>query len=65
MMMSKTDVRHQLNQPVGEVTENLSPGVRVYQTGELFGAAKEIGIAHDGTLYRLRVTRAGKLILTK
>ena len=56
---------HQLPFPVGEMTDSLSSGVRVYQTGELFGPAKEIGIAHDGTLYRLRVTRAGKLILTK
>lgn len=32
---------------------------------ELFGAAREIAIDHAGTLYRLRITRQGKLILNK
>lgn len=31
----------------------------------LFGAAREIGIEHDGALYRLKITRQGKLILNK
>jgi hemin uptake protein HemP len=31
----------------------------------LFGPAREVLIRHDGALYRLRLTRAGKLILTK
>ena len=31
----------------------------------LFGAARELLIQHNGALYRLRMTRAGKLILTK
>jgi len=31
----------------------------------LFGAARELLIQHNGALYRLRLTRAGKLILTK
>lgn len=34
-------------------------------TAELFGGAREIAIDHDGTLYRLRITRQGKLILNK
>jgi hemin uptake protein HemP len=32
---------------------------------ELFGDAREIRIDHDGTLYVLRITRRGKLILQK
>ena len=32
---------------------------------ELFGAAREIVIEHDDEEYRLRLTRQGKLILTK
>ena len=31
---------------------------------ELFGAAREIVIAHDGRNYQLRITQNGKLILT-
>lgn len=32
---------------------------------QLFGRAQEVGIRHDGHLYRLRRTKLGKLILTK
>ena len=31
----------------------------------LFGTARELLIRHNGAVYRLRMTRAGKLILTK
>jgi len=31
----------------------------------LFGASSEVVIEHDGQEYRLRITRHGKLILTK
>ncbi|NUZ04463.1 hemin uptake protein HemP [Piscinibacter koreensis] len=31
----------------------------------LFGGAKEVQILHRGTLYRLKQTALGKLILTK
>ncbi|MEW5756274.1 MAG: hemin uptake protein HemP [Pseudomonadota bacterium] len=36
-----------------------------YESNLLFGAGKEIVIRHAGELYRLRVTRQNKLILTK
>jgi len=45
--------------------DSLVPQIRLFQASALFGSSKEIGIVHDGALYRLRVTRAGKLILTK
>ncbi|WP_370869964.1 hemin uptake protein HemP [Methylobacter sp.] len=35
------------------------------QSTELFGTAREIVIEHVGEEYRLRLTRQGKLILTK
>lgn len=38
---------------------------RVFTTEELFGAAAEIEIVHEDAAYRLRITRQGKLILTK
>jgi hemin uptake protein HemP len=36
-----------------------------FTTKELFGGATEIGIAHQGLTYRLRITRQGKLVLNK
>ncbi|MCD2178419.1 hemin uptake protein HemP [Rhizobium sp. C1] len=37
----------------------------VYSTETLFNGAREIEIAHNGEIYRLRITRQGKLILNK
>lgn len=36
-----------------------------WNSEQLFGSALEVGIRHEGTLYRLRRTKLGKLILTK
>jgi len=41
------------------------PGVPVVDTAALFGQAQEIRIVHGGSEYRLRITKQGKLILTK
>ncbi len=41
------------------------PGVRVLTTAELFDGRREIVITHGDSMYRLRITRANKLILTK
>jgi hemin uptake protein HemP len=35
------------------------------ETTALFAGRSELTIRHAGQLYRLRITRAGKLILTK
>lgn len=40
-------------------------GLSVVDSRQLFGRATEIGIMHDGALYRLKITRQGKLILNK
>lgn len=37
----------------------------VYSTDALFKGAREIEIVHKGEIYRLRITRQGKLILNK
>lgn len=34
-------------------------------TGTVFGAGREVILVHRGQEYRLRITKAGKLILTK
>ena len=50
-----------------------SPGIvsagsatpRCFKSSDLFGATREIIIEHDSGYYRLRLTQANKLILTK
>lgn len=39
--------------------------VRTVTSEALFGGQREIGIDHRGALYRLKITRQGKLILNK
>ncbi|WP_365881955.1 hemin uptake protein HemP [Bosea sp. (in: a-proteobacteria)] len=39
--------------------------VRTVASAAVFKGETEIGIEHHGELYRLRITRQGKLILTK
>lgn len=38
---------------------------RVVTSESLFRGSFEIGIEHEGSMYRLRITRQGKLILNK
>lgn len=40
-------------------------GYRLIDSRDVFGKENEVVILHQGTAYRLRVTRAGKLILNK
>jgi hemin uptake protein HemP len=40
-------------------------GAPCYSTHELFGAARLVTIVHAGQIYRMQITRMGKLILTK
>ncbi|HEY4200691.1 MAG TPA: hemin uptake protein HemP [Devosiaceae bacterium] len=40
-------------------------GPRRFNTAELFGEATEVEIEHEDALYRLKITRQGKLILNK
>ncbi len=40
------------------------PAARI-RPADLFGARREVHIEHRGEIYRLRVTRQDKLILTK
>lgn len=45
--------------------EQLEPSARVIPSGDLLGTRNEVLIEHAGSLYRLRLTRNGKLILHK
>ena len=39
--------------------------IRVFGSDILFDGTNEVGIEHAGSLYRLKITRQGKLILNK
>ena len=41
------------------------PATRTISSDHLFAGDHEIGIEHRGSLYRLKITRQGKLILNK
>ncbi|OJF96932.1 hemin uptake protein HemP [Pararhizobium antarcticum] len=38
---------------------------RIVESRDLFRGDNEILIAHDGSIYRMKITRQGKLILNK
>ena len=42
-----------------------SENEKVIASRTLFGERKEVAIEHDGALYRLKITKQGKLILNK
>jgi hemin uptake protein HemP len=48
-----------------EKTQTRPAERKVLRSEELFGAAREIMIRHNGQEYRLQVTKNGKLILIK
>ncbi len=47
---------------MGSVTAKL---MRTIVSAAVFKGEREVGIDHHGEIYRLRITRQGKLILTK
>lgn len=55
----------QADTPVPVTHAEFKTSTRVYESGHLFHAGKEVLIRHAGETYRLRVTRQNKLILTK
>lgn len=55
--------------PTDEIREYSVPALerpkRVVSSEALFRGTHEIGIEHAGAMYRLKITRQGKLILNK
>jgi hemin uptake protein HemP len=49
----------------GQTSDSGDRAPAVINSADLFGAATEIAIAHADAVYRLRITRQGKLILNK
>ena len=56
--MSETDSQ-QLN------ASNFGSPVRTWDSAQLFGGSRMVHINHEGHVYRLLITRQGKLILNK
>ena len=60
--------RTRFRRPETDAPRRLDAGqlsVRTLSSNTLFAGAHEIGIEHHGALYRLKITRQGKLILNK
>lgn len=65
---SKEDFRYRARRSYVEVPERrqtLPLTIRTISSSALFAGDQEIGIDHGGALYRLKITRQGKLILNK
>ena len=58
-------LRVYVNIPTGRPDPAKPLGARQVNSQQLLGATKELLIEHNGEWYRLRETRARKLILTK
>jgi hemin uptake protein HemP len=59
---------HRARKPVvesGQRQETSLLSIRTVSSAALFEGEHEIGIDHHGSLYRLKITRQGKLILNK
>ncbi len=51
--------------PASDATLQVPAETRLFQSADLFSGQREVLIAHGQQLYRLRLTRANKLILHK
>lgn len=64
MRMSNTDDLATVK-PVDRPRDPAVPGPVVVDSAALFGRGNEVRVQQNGQEYRLRITKAGKLILTK
>lgn len=64
-----SDISFRNSSPADDIREysvrSLDRSVRVVTSDSLFRGTNEIGIEHAGSMYRLKITRQGKLILNK
>jgi hemin uptake protein HemP len=51
--------------PRDAAAEDAAKALPRLAASQLFGEASELELIHQGEVYRLRITRNGKLILTK
>lgn len=55
----------QVRPPSKSITQALGLPSRTLTSEAILGDEREVGIEHHGALYRLKLTRQGKLILNK
>lgn len=64
-----SDFRHRIRRSDMDASsarfDRVPLAVRTLSSNTLFQGEHEIGIEHHGALYRLKITRQGKLILNK
>jgi hemin uptake protein HemP len=60
MMVEKPETFERLS-----LKQDASAEIRVLESAEIFRGSNEIMIRHDGAVYRMKITRQGKLILNK
>lgn len=66
----RIDMKHSNDITVNKPGFHLTPDkneskLQVFDSLELFGKNNEIQIMHEGEVYRIRITRNGKLIMNK
>ena len=64
-MTGKEPSEHTARGPATHEPGSARIAERVIDSRTLFGQAREVRITHNGEQYSLRLTRLGKLILTK
>lgn len=66
IIISKLEIEAMTDQDeVSSDDQKAEPKLRVFESKELFGDARQIEITHGQRVYRLMKTKFGKLILTK
>jgi len=51
--------------PIQPVPPTATPHIRTVESTDIFRGQTEIMIRHEGVIYRMKITRQGKLILNK
>lgn len=66
MMQATTHIQKQGSVATGAVRHpSMDDSSGTVQSTELFQGKKSVAIEHNGAIYRLQMTKLGKLILTK
>jgi hemin uptake protein HemP len=53
------------SKPIAKAPQATAESIRMIESAEIFRGQSEILITHQGLVYRLKITRQGKLILNK
>jgi hemin uptake protein HemP len=65
MAVAKSDQPSEPGDVEGQPVDRGAESMLVYESSELLKGRREVWIEHGNEMYRLRITAAGKLYLTK